>query len=76
MKLIVAVLLCAIIGISKAKSVVETETEVYQDEPANDEVAMLKTKQNMFVSWKEQKKKKCFDSKRGAWPNLIVPLPH
>lgn len=56
MKLIVAVLLCAIIGISKAKSVVETETEVYQDEPANDEVAMLKTKQNMFVSWKEQNK--------------------
>lgn len=65
MKLIVAVLLCAIIGISKAKSVVETETEVYQDEPANDEVAMLKTKQNMFVSWKEQKKKNVL-TQRGA----------
>ena len=50
MKLIVAVLLCAIVGISKAKFVVLTETEEYQDEPANDEVAMLKTKQNMFVS--------------------------
>ena len=50
MKLIVAVLLCTILGISKAKSVVETETEEDQNEPADNATAMLKTKQNMFVS--------------------------
>ena len=59
MKLVVAVLVCALLGISKAMSLFETETEEYQDGnfegsmdsgPVNDEEAMRQMKQNMWVS--------------------------